>query len=162
MSVEDLVGLLVFMFVAVIVIIFFTFVNLIGEGKTTTDAEKDIENLNANDALLHFLKIPDESDLGGNMADFILQSYIEEDYAKLRILAKDYFEEVSHPLMWRFTIKTASGREIFNAESESLDFSIPTKLVTSSVIIPVNKGSNTGYLELSLSIVLDYDEMSYA
>lgn len=159
MSVEDLTGALVFMFVAVIGILFFAFVNLIGEDKKTTDVEEQIENLNANDGLLHFLKIPAESDLGDNMADFILQSYMEEDYAKLKMFVKDYFGEVYISMPWKLNIKTSSGREVFKVESEFSGLA-PTKISTSSVLIPVNKGNNVEYLEVSLSIVLAYETIS--
>ena len=69
--------------------------------------------------LLYFLKIPAESDLGDNMADLILQSYIEEgDTDKLESLVKNHFNNIYGPTNtpWRLRITTPSDRLILFTE----------------------------------------------
>ncbi|MFW9876294.1 MAG: hypothetical protein ACFFG0_24625 [Candidatus Thorarchaeota archaeon] len=114
-AIEELSGLLTFMFVAVLVILFFLFVKFVSEKNLSSDVEGYMDMLDVNDALLYFLKKPTESNLGNDMADLILQSYIEEgDCSNLEPLVKDYFNNIYGPTNtpWNFEILTPSDRPV--------------------------------------------------
>ncbi|MBR9706320.1 hypothetical protein GOV14_04745 [Candidatus Pacearchaeota archaeon] len=165
LAIEDLTGLLIFMFIAVFVVLFFKFIDFMGDKQVTFEVENQIESLKANDALLHFLKSPAKSDLGDNMADLIIQSYLEEDNDLLRKSVKDHFDNIYNPenTPWRLIIITPSERTIFKEGKRGYatytgpddywaGYNAP-QYSTAVARIPT-KNDNVPYLEVSFELTL--------
>lgn len=153
-AIEELSGLLTFMFVAVLAILFFSFVQFISAKQTTTETKDYQETLDANEALLHFLKTPVKSDLGGNMADFISQSYINGDYGKLEISVKDFFDNIygATDLPWDFTIIDSSDEEVFNIKSKASVYTPGGKSLSIFTITPIYSIGGVKHLKISLTL----------
>lgn len=151
-AIEEIAGLLTVMFVAIFVILLFVFVEFISTKQITTDVENYQETIDSNDVLLYFLKIPIKSDLGDNMADFIVQSYINSDYSELENLVKEFFNEEygTTNLPWDFIIITSSGKEVFGIKNRGQYFTHEEKYLLVSAIIPILRNGDVEYLKIEL------------
>ncbi len=100
-AVEEITGILVFMFVAVIALVFFYACSVSNVKEEYEELKFSKDEIEAKKALNFFLEM--DVDEEKKVYDVIIESYLNEDYEDFNDLAKNYFSQKAYDY-WHLTI----------------------------------------------------------
>lgn len=125
LAVEELVGMLTLMFIAVLLIFSFYLVNFFSESKKQEHVTTSFQNIDTGYNLIYFLMIPSaENKLN---ADLIEQAYLKNDYGQMKELPNKFFKDVYGEQSYDVIIGGKSINEVhFTSNPSSTEVQIPT------------------------------------
>lgn len=90
-AIEEVVGVLIVIFVAVILTFLFKYLNYLNESKISDSVSTEVERLEAHNNLIKFIK---SSSGDGIISDNISREYIVNNQAKLASISNDFFKNI--------------------------------------------------------------------
>ena len=139
LAIEEVIGVLIVMFVAVIVVFAFYIYNSISESHRQKQVGIAIDDLSADYNLNYFLRLQTEDNK--ITSDLINEAYINNDYSKLKYLSDNFFNEIYDKQGFGYSI-TIGKKNITSANLAEV-------LTSSRVQIPLINGET---LNVELSV----------
>jgi len=152
-GIDDAVPIIIFIFVAALVIVFIRINEKVKHDKIIEDIQRQKDALEGNSILMSYIKTVDEH--GNNKADFISKSITGKNYDALTQDIKEYFTKKGIDKNWYVDVKDASNNLIFPSISDTKYSpqeqysSTQTAYPVASVVIPIN-GFEPGYVHIEL------------
>ena len=140
--IDDAVPIVIFIFVAAFIIVFFRINEKIKGDKIITDIQHQKDILVGHGVLMSYISITD--DKGSNKADFISRSIVEKNYDGLKQDITEYFRKKIGNVNWYIDVKDSSKNLILsltNAQYSPQEQYSSTQVSypVASVFIPTNR-----------------------
>jgi len=133
-GIDDAVPLIIFIFVAALVVVVFRINEQIKSDRLVTSVEQQKQIVEGHEILLAYLMQVDDN--GGNKADFISNSYLKGNYDELKKDMNEYFRvKLAHVPIWQLEIIDPSKKKM-TLQGDASDYFLKRYRVT-SVSIPV-------------------------
>ncbi len=146
-SIENFVPAIIFLFVAVLGIFFFTTKDSVTKEKQSTDIQRQLDYIYAHQTLLNYLIQVDES--GKSKSEIIAQYYYDRNYVEFEKDIKNYFgSKLGHFSKWQLDINTKNDEIIYTVQ-ESVSTASSGKFLAASAIVPL-ASSKDQYLKINL------------
>jgi len=106
-AVDDFFSLLFVVIVFVIFILVFAVFNTNKDNEAKKSIEEKIDKIDGNYNLLQFLRTPiDDKD---NVADLVVESYLNDDFDEFRDTADNFFNDIYEPNWWKLQLDFPDG-----------------------------------------------------
>lgn len=134
-AVEEITGIVIFMFAAIIAFVFFAACSVSNVKKEYEELKFSKDELEAKKDLNFFLEM--DVDEERNVMDLIIESYSKEDYTEFDSITKEHFSDIYSD--WRFII--FSKHKTFYESRKASAVGYVNKLVIAEEYLPVSKGA---------------------
>lgn len=155
-GIDDAMPIIIFIFVAAFILVFFKINEKVKSGKSIDDIQRQKDILEGQSILMSYIKAVDND--GKNKADFISKSIVEKNYDGLKQDITEYFSKKIGNQNWYVDVKYSSNNlilpSITNAKYSPQEqySSMQTAYPVASVYLPIS-GSNSKpiFIELFFS-----------
>jgi len=135
--VDEIRGILVYMIVAVIAMLFFYGCNVFNAKKTYEEVKISTNEFNAIKNLNYFLEIPINQEK--KVSDIIIESYVLNDYTEFDKVAREHFSKIYGD--WRLIIFDNDGYIKYNSHEFGEISSITVAKSEAKILIPDGTGN---------------------